>query len=147
MNAPAVATAEGEHIAAARAILAADGGLSADDTQRFRDALWRYQEAGDRVGLGTLKAILQEIESRSSQRMQAAIADQMSASMKEVAARRAQRSQRWAALPPGTRAAFIVASENGGPYTPLGRSWLRFAALAASETTAQQPPDTFEPQQ
>jgi hypothetical protein len=42
----------------------------------------------------------------------------------------------------------MVASENGGPYTPLGRSWLRFAALAASEITAQQqPPDVFEPQQ
>ena len=52
----------GDDIAAARAVLAAGRGLTADEAARFRGALERYQQDGDRVCLGTLKAILAEID-------------------------------------------------------------------------------------
>lgn len=144
MTATAVTTTTGEEaITRARVILADDRGFTGPEQQHFRDVMYRLMEAGDRITEATLRAICSEIDKRSLDRIHAAQAAKMAKVYEERRQHKLQRPQRWAALSPLERAAFLVADKFP---VEIGNAVLRLAKLAAEDTAGRTPPETFEPE-
>lgn len=146
MTAAAVATTEGEQaITRARAILAEDRSITMAEQQWIRDSMWRLSEAGDRITLGTLNAIVAEIDVRGLNRASAAAAALATAESGKRAQHKRERPQRWAALAPMERAGYLMVEFMRMNQLPLGEAFLRFATFANDPGTAERtPPETFE---
>lgn len=127
-------------IAKAKKILERDRGFTQAEQQECRDGLYRLMERGDRVAHGTLMLICAEIEGRSAERTMNSTIAASTAAINRLVEHQRRRPERWAALSPIQRAAFLM--DDG---TVLGRAFARFAALIGDETTAQlAPPAIFE---
>ena len=127
-------------IAQAKAILAAGRSPTADEQQRMRDALYRLGER-DRLSHDVLMVVVAEIERRAAERAQNASISNVSAAISARVEHERRRPERWAALSPIQRAAFLM--DDG---TVLGRAFARFATLIEDDKTAQlAPPGNFEP--
>lgn len=133
-----------EVIAGAKAILAANRGLTAVEQQQMRDALFHLGQR-DRLSHDMLAALLAEIDRRAASRsMQMVIDSSVSVITAQVRHDQA-RPKRWALeLSQIQRAGFLVADELGGTGIALARAFLRFANLVEAETATRKPPATFE---
>jgi hypothetical protein len=129
-------------IARAKAILAENRSITAAEQQAFRDGLYHLGQRGDVLAHDMLKLVTEEIDRRAEERTRNAIIATSTSAIAARVERDRGRPQRWAALSPMRRAAFLM--DDG---TELGKAFARFALLAEDERTAQlAPPRNFEPE-
>jgi hypothetical protein len=136
---PAVATDPLDTAAIRRAkqVLAGVVPFDGPEQARLQSAL----AAAGPIEHGALRAIIIQVEARAREQIERAAGARMEREHAARNAHRAARPERWAALSNLERALFLVAGESA---PELRGALLRLAAILATETATQTPPELFE---